>query len=124
MGGEHRREARVRSYAKVFILESRIPGYLRDLSRRGCMFETVREVPHRPGERVRLRVVVEEDPEMEAFELCVLLRWIRPQELGSAVGGEIEEGGCHEGAETFARLVAWYEEDAGEEPPPTSDPST
>ena len=112
MGGEQRRHPRVTGYAKALILGANTPGYVRDLSTSGCQVTFMQAVTAAPGSLLKIRVIAEHDPTIAPFEIELRVRWIRPDTLWWAIGGEIETVTGAQGRAEFERLVRYY---AGED---------
>ncbi len=108
MGSEHRKDPRVSGYAKALLVGPTIPGYLRDLSRSGCQVAFMQPVPAAPGDVLRVRVIAEPGLSIPAFELSLRVRWLKPDSLWFAIGGEIEQVSCAEDENVFERLVEYY----------------
>ena len=113
MGNEQRRNPRVSGYAKALLVGSMTPGYIRDLSRAGCPVAFMQSVPAYPGDLLTIRVIAEQSLSLPPFELSLRVRWLKPDPLWFALGGEIEAVSSPEGEKVFERLVEYY---AGSEP--------
>ena len=108
MGNEQRKSPRVSGYAKALLVGPTIPGYIRDLSRAGCQVAFMQPVAASTGDLLRIRVIAEQSLDIPAFELSLRVRWLKPDPLWFALGGEIEEVSCREDENVFERLVEYY----------------
>jgi hypothetical protein len=108
MENEHRKHPRVTSYAKALLVGAMTPGHIRDLSATGCQVVFMQAVAAAVGDLLRLRVIPEHDPAIAPFQICLRVRWIKPDPLWFALGGEIEEVSCTEDAGAFEKLVSYY----------------
>jgi hypothetical protein len=108
MGSEQRRSPRVSGYAKALLVGPTIPGYIRDLSRTGCQVAFMQPFAAAIGDILRIRVIAEQSLAMPSFELGLRVRWLKPDPLWFALGGEIEEVSCQEDKGVFERLVEYY----------------
>jgi hypothetical protein len=108
MGNEQRRSPRVSGYAKALLVGPTTPGYIRDLSKSGCQVAFMQPVAASKGDLLRLRVIAEQSLSIPAFELSLRVRWLKPDPLWFALGGEIEEVSCEEEKGVFERLVEYY----------------
>jgi hypothetical protein len=108
MGSEQRKSPRVSGYAKALLVGPTIPGYIRDLSASGCQVAFMQPVGASMGDLLRIRVISEQSLSIPAFELSLRVRWLKPDPLWFALGGEIEEVSCQEDDGVFKRLVEYY----------------
>lgn len=108
MGIEQRKHPRVSGYAKALLLGSLIPGYIRDLSRSGCQVAFMQAVQVAEGDLVAIRIIAEHDPSIPPFEVRLRVRWIKPDAIWHAFGGEIVQQENAEAAGVFDKLVDYY----------------
>jgi len=108
MGSEHRMNPRVSGYAKALLVGPTIPGYIRDLSKKGCQVAFMQPVAAAIGDLLRIQVIAEQSLSIPPFELSLRVRWLKPDPLWYALGGEIEEVSCPEDDTVFDRLVDYY----------------
>ena len=108
MGSEQRKHPRVSGYAKALLLGPQVPGYIRDLSRSGCQVAFMQAVGVAVGDTVTIRVIAEHDPSMVPFEVKLHVRWVKPDPIWHAFGGEIESLKGSEGYGIFEKLVEYY----------------
>jgi hypothetical protein len=108
MENEQRKYPRVTGYAKALLVEPRTPGYIRDLSRTGCQIAFMNTLAVNVGDLIKVQVIAEHDPTISPFQICLRVRWIKPDPIWFALGGEIEEISCEEQEGAFERLVDYY----------------
>ena len=108
MGNEQRRDPRVSSYAKAFLIEPPVPGYIRDLSRTGCQVAFMQPIPAAVGDILGIRVIAEHDPTIQPFVIRLRVRWLRQDPIWFALGAQIEPLEDPAVLATFTRLVAYY----------------
>jgi hypothetical protein len=108
MGSEHRENPRVSGYAKALLLGPTTPGYIRDLSKTGCQVAFMQPIAASVGDLLTLRVIAEQGLNIPPFELTLRVRWLKPDALWFALGGEIESVSCREDENVFERLVTYY----------------
>ena len=106
MGTELRKDPRVSGYAKAILLPSMTPGYIRDLSRRGCQVAFMQAVTVAAGELVSVRVIAEHDPRIPPFQVALRVRWARPDGIWFTFGGQVEDA---DQKAVFEQLVDYYE---------------
>jgi hypothetical protein len=108
MSDEGRRENRTRTHAKVLVLEGAIPGWLRDLSPRGCKVSLLK--PAAAGERVSLRILPAEESDIPPFTVEMEVRWSREDTVFRQLGGLLHPPDDPGARECLGRLYAYYEE--------------
>jgi hypothetical protein len=108
MGSELRKDPRVSGYAKALVLQTMTPGYIRDLSRRGCQVAFMQPVAATAGDLLSIRVIAEHDATLPPFEISLRVRWVRPDAIWFAMGGEIETPPTAEPGAVFEKLVDYY----------------
>jgi hypothetical protein len=65
------------------------------------------------GDLINVRVIAEHDQGIAPFDLCLRVRWVKPDAIWQALGGEIESLRCPEGKAPFEKLVAYYAGEGG-----------
>jgi hypothetical protein len=85
-----------------------VPGYIRDLSRSGCQVAFIQSVSVAPGDVVSVRVIAEHDPSIAPFEVRLRVRWVKPDEIWFAMGGELERVTEPTDRAAFEKLVDYY----------------
>jgi hypothetical protein len=108
MGSELRKYPRVSGYAKALLLGPMAPGYIRDLSHSGCQIAFMQPVPVTAGELITVRVIAEHDASMPAFEISLRVRWVKPDSIWFAIGGEVESKQGLESETVYEKLVNYY----------------
>ena len=108
MGSELRKDPRVSGYAKALLLEPKTPGYIRDLSRHGCQVAFLQAVTAAAGDLITVRVMAEHDTTLPAFDIVLRVRWVRPDSIWFAIGGEIEKAPAAGSETVFEKLVDYY----------------
>jgi hypothetical protein len=108
MGNEQRRDPRVSSYAKAFLITPPAPGYMRDLSRTGCQVAFMQPVPAAVGDMLTLRVIAEHDPSIQPFLIKLRVRWLKQDPIWFAMGAQIEPIDDPSSREAFDKLVTYY----------------
>ena len=110
MGSEQRKNPRVSGYAKALLVGPMTPGYLRDLSKTGCQVAFMQTVPAALGDLLTIRVIAEQSLPIPPFDLSLRVRWLKPDSIWFALGGEIEAVSCQGDENVFEKLVAYYAE--------------
>ena len=110
MGSELRKNPRVSGYAKALLVGQMTPGYVRDLSRSGCQVAFMQSVAAAAGDLITVRVIAEHDTSIPPFEISLRVRWVKPDPIWWALGGEIESVGGQEAQDVFEKLVDYYAE--------------
>jgi hypothetical protein len=108
MGNELRKDARVSGYAKALLLPLTTPGYIRDLSRRGCQVAFMQVVAVAAGDLITVRVIAEHDVTLPPFDIVLRVRWVRPDPIWFMLGGEIESPPAPGSESVFEKLVDYY----------------
>ncbi len=108
MGSDQRRHPRSSAYAKVLVLDQKIPGYLRDLSPGGIRVALLRPLALAPGKTVRLSVLPLLEMGVEPFPLSMVVRWSRPDQMYHLLGGEIIPPSEPRYRKDLQRLLAYY----------------
>jgi hypothetical protein len=108
VGSDQRKNPRVSGYAKALLVGPTTPGYIRDLSRSGCQVAFMQAVPASLGDLLTIRVIAEQGLSIPPFDLSLRVRWLKPDPLWFAIGGEIEAVSCKEDENVFERLVEYY----------------
>jgi hypothetical protein len=108
VGTEQRKNPRVPSYAKAVLVEGRIPGYVRDLSRSGCQVAFMQPVAAAVGDLIAVQVIAEHDPSIVPFRLQLRVRRVIEDPLWHSLGTEIESIVDPKEAQAFENLVSYY----------------
>ena len=108
MGSELRKDPRVSGYAKALLLEPKTPGYIHDLSRRGCQVAFMQAVAVAAGDLITVRVIAEHDATLLPFDIALRVRWVRQDTIWFALGGEIESVPAPGSEAVFEKLVEYY----------------
>jgi hypothetical protein len=108
MGTELRKDPRVSGYAKALLLKPKAPGYIRDLSRRGCQVAFMQAVSVAAGDLITVRIIVEHDITLPPFEIALRVRWVKPDAIWFTLGGEIESAPAPGSETVFEKLVDYY----------------
>jgi hypothetical protein len=108
MGSEQRKNPRMPSYAKAMLVDSQIPGYIRDLSRSGCQVAFMQTIPAAVGEIIAVRVIAEHDQTIPPFLIHLRIRWTKKDDPWSTLGGQIEPMNNEKEKAVFERLVTYY----------------
>ena len=108
MESELRKHPRVSGYAKAILLGHMTPGYVRDLSRHGCQIAFMQAVPVAVGELITIRVIAEHDPSLPPFEVALRVRWVKPDSIWFALGGEVESLQDPESEAVYDKLLGYY----------------
>ena len=108
MASELRKNPRVSGYAKALLVGQMTPGYIRDLSRAGCQVAFMQSIAAAVGDLITVRVIAEHDTSIPPFEISLRIRWVKPDPLWWALGGQIESVGGHEDQDVFEKLVDYY----------------
>ena len=95
-------------YAKALLVGPMTPGYIRDLSRTGCQVAFMQSVGAAMGDLLTIRVIAEQSLSIAPFELSLRVRWLKPDPIWFALGGEIEAVSSQDGENVFERLVEYY----------------
>ena len=113
MSAEQRRHERAAAQAKAIFVDTKTPGYLRDLSTSGCQIAFMTPVPVKEGQTVTIQIVPNHDPEAAPFHMQLEVRWLRNDPLWFLIGGKTR-GVTPLDSESFKKLVDYY---VGASPP-------
>jgi hypothetical protein len=108
MESDQRRDPRVSSYAKAFLIDPPAPGYIRDLSRTGCQVAFMQPVPAAVGDLLAIRVIAEHDPSIQPFVIRLRVRWLKQDPIWFALGAQIEPLEDPSALGAFNKLVSYY----------------
>jgi hypothetical protein len=108
VGSELRKDPRVSGYAKALLVGQMTPGYIRNLSRSGCQVAFMQSIAAAVGDLITIRVIAEHDTSIPPFEIFLRVRWVRPDPLWWALGGEVESMGSPQDREVFEKIVDYY----------------
>ncbi len=114
MEADQRKDPRVPGYAKAVFVDRQIPGYIRDLSRSGCMVSFMQPIPAAMGDLITVQVIAEHDPSIVPFHLRLRVRRVAEDALWYSVGTEIEPISDPGDAKAFDLLVSYYSTGVGE----------
>jgi hypothetical protein len=110
MADNARRTDRTRTHAKVLWLDQAVPGYLRDLSRKGCKVALLKAVQVQPGEAARMRIIPGEESDIAPFEVLMEVLWTRGDPIWFFLGGLVVAPDSAADRECLQRLRGYYEQ--------------
>ena len=88
MSDEHRSLRRVHTYAKAFLVEEKMPGYVRNLSRSGCQIALLKRIPLKRGDNLMVQVIPGDEIGIPPFMIALQVAWIQPDPFYYLIGGK------------------------------------
>jgi len=114
MSSEQRRDKRELSYAKIWVEEDQVPGYVHDMAKGGCRIEIPVPVEWQKGERKAIKVIPEDELEIPSFALVIEIRWFETEQIYCSAGVKVVEPIGNDVREHYEKLLAYYEENRSE----------
>ena len=101
-----RREKRSQTYAKVILLDSGTPGYLRDLSKQGCKISLLN--PVMKDDMIIFKIIPDDENNIPAFQLSLKVFWTRYDSLYFSIGGTVILPEQEESKEHLEKIYNYY----------------
>ncbi len=108
MKTDHRREKRSQTYAKVILMDSGTPGYLRDLSKQGCKISLLNPVPVMKDDVILFKIIPDDENNIPAFKLSLKVFWTRYDSLYFSIGGTVILPEGEEDKESLKKIYNYY----------------
>jgi hypothetical protein len=105
-----RKAQREKCYAKVWIKNENLPGYLRDISSIGCKLEFLMPVSWKEGDRKKLMIIPEPETGLKPEEIDIEIKWQKKEEGFYSIGGLLLDISGGKGNSNFEALLNYYKE--------------
>lgn len=108
MDQSRRVKTREKCYAKVWFPEVNAPGYLRDISTKGCRIELIAPQPWDTGDALRIEIIPEDVMGMGNVTGTIEIRWTKNDDFYWTVGSKFLSVKDKESLENYKQLLAYY----------------
>ena len=103
------RTEREKCYAKVIFKEDNLPGYVRDISSKGCRFDLLNEIDLETKTKKKVVIIPEEEVGFSPVHGTVEIRWIKKQEIYWTVGTQLVSVQDESSKENYKKLLKYFE---------------
>jgi hypothetical protein len=107
---QNSRTEREKCYAKVIFKDENLPGYVRDISKKGCRLDLLEEVSWEPGTKKKIVIIPEEEVGFSPVHGTVEIRWIKKKDIYWSIGTEILSVQDETSKENYISLLQYFEE--------------
>jgi hypothetical protein len=107
-GAEQRASPRNKTYVKVLLGSSGVPGYIRNLSREGCQLAFTRKPGVKKGDLLDIEVLPSEEMATGRFSMTVRIGWVREDPVYFMTGGLISSVRDEKGDRPIEQLYRYY----------------
>jgi hypothetical protein len=109
MSEEQRNVVRLKTHAKILIKGWEIPGYLRDLSRKGCQLSLTRPLAIKREQALAVAVLSDPEAGIAPFNFFVQVLWTHADPVFFNLGGPISPFPGEENERGLRRLYDFYQ---------------
>ena len=106
---ENTRASREKAYAKVIFKDENLPGYVRDISKKGCRIDLVKKVSWNTGEKKKIVIVPEEHIGFSPVHGTVEIRWMKEGEIYTSVGVQFLSVQDEDSKKNYQFLLHFFE---------------
>ena len=103
------RSEREACYAKALILETNLPGYVRDISQTGCRIDLINRVDWNPGDNIKAAIIPDPSLAIGSFRGTFEIRWVKKRDLYYVVGAQIISVKDEASRDNYKKLLQYYE---------------
>jgi hypothetical protein len=114
MDNSRRAKNREKCYAKVWFPEINAPGYLRDISSKGCRIELLQPQSWKTGDEMRVELIPDDIMKIGNVIGTIEIRWTKNEDFYWTVGSKFVSVKNNESLENYKQLLAYYQTFQGE----------
>jgi len=106
---DSQRQVRESAYAKVIFKQENLPGYVRDISKKGCQIDLLSEVDWKEGDKKKIVIIPEEEVGFAPVHGTVEIRWLRQNELYYSIGVQFISVQDEDSKKNYINLLTYFE---------------
>lgn len=108
MDQSRRAKTREKCYAKVWFPEADTPGYLRDISSKGCRIELLKPQKWETNDTMRVEIIPDDIMEIGNVTGTIEIRWTKTEDFYWAVGSKFVSVKDKQSLENYKKILHYY----------------
>ena len=103
------RPTREKCYAKAIFEDGNLPGYVRDISIKGCRIDVIDDLEFEPGEKKKITIIPEHSIGIGNVRGTFEMRWKRKEGMYYLTGSQIISVRDAESKKNYKALLQYYQ---------------